>query len=177
MNRLAYGLLVTPLILTTAFGLSSCKDDDTTPPDNEPPVIEPIPEPIPEPPAPEPEPPNDPVIGDPVRGRQLSVVCSACHSFEENASPSQKLGPPLYGVYERDVAGVQGYDYSKALTELSGTWDEELLEQFLKSPQSVASGSKMFTSGLSKEQQIKDVVAYLKTLEDDKTSTLSSPAP
>ena len=151
MGRFSKKLIMVPFALITAFNVSACKDEKP------------------------PTPPEESVAGDPVKGKEIALVCTSCHSFEASAKANQGLGPPLYGVYGREIAGVEGYNYSDALKSLDGVWDETLLETFLKSPQSVAKGSKMVTSGLYKEKQIKDVVAYLKSLEED-TRSKTKPA-
>lgn len=57
----------------------------------------------------------------------------------------------LANVWERDIASISGYDYSPALTKLSGRWTEKQLRAFLEDPESVAPGNAMPPAGLSGE--------------------------
>jgi cytochrome c len=53
-------------------------------------------------------------------------------------------------------------------------WDYESLDHWLKSPKSMAAGTKMAFSGISNAQARADVIAYLSTLSD---SPVPFPAP
>lgn len=86
--------------------------------------------------------------------------CTACHKAPgENAT-----GPTLVGVYDRDIASVDGFAYSGALTELAGNWDADALNAFLESPKGYAPGTKMTFNGIRKVEDRADMVAYLQTL-------------
>ena len=88
--------------------------------------------------------------------------CVACHKAPgENAT-----GPTLVGVFERDIASLDGFAYSSALTELSGTWTPEALNAFLESPKGYAPGTKMTFNGFRKVEDRADMVAYLQTLSN-----------
>ena len=51
----------------------------------------------------------------PEKGATEAKKCAACHS-EEKGGPI-KIGPPLWGVVGRDIASVEGFEYSEALRE------------------------------------------------------------
>jgi cytochrome c len=77
------------------------------------------------------------------------------------------VGPNLYGVVDRDIAGVEGFAYSATLTEKPGNWDYEALNGFLKSPKDWAKGTKMAFSGIEKETERAGVIVYLRSLSDN----------
>jgi cytochrome c len=86
--------------------------------------------------------------------------CMACHGFEKN-----KLGPHLRGLIGRPIAGVEGYRYSKALKEygVDKTWDITNLQIWLLSPRKMVPKTKMIFAGIKKEQEMNELVEYLKT--------------
>jgi cytochrome c len=75
------------------------------------------------------------------------------------------VGPNLFGVAERPVASVPGYNYSNALKAHQGKWDQATLDAFLKSPKGYAPGTYMTYPGISSERDRRDVVAYLESLK------------
>jgi cytochrome c len=100
------------------------------------------------------------------RGTQTAKQCQACHNFQEGQGP--KVGPDLYGIVDRPVASVSGFNYSSALKgaaqKLGGKWTFDALNKWLTKPSAVAPGTAMTFAGLSNEKQRADVIAYLDTL-------------
>ena len=100
------------------------------------------------------------------RGTQTAKQCQACHNFQEGQGP--KVGPDLYGVVDRPIASVSGFNYSSALKgaaqKLGGKWTFDALNKWLTKPSAVAPGTAMTFAGLSNEKQRADVIAYLDTL-------------
>ena len=70
------------------------------------------------------------------------------------------VGPHLYGVVGREIAGVEGYSYSDALKAKQGSWDLAALMDWLKAPNTFAPGNKM-AMALPDEQDRINVIAYL----------------
>ncbi|WP_186420295.1 cytochrome c family protein [Bosea sp. CS1GBMeth4] len=102
---------------------------------------------------------------DPARGEKAVGACKACHTFEKGGA--NKVGPHLYGVYERNKASVEGFGYSAAMKgKASETWTAENLDQFLKNPKAYVPGTTMAFAGLGKPDQRADVVAYLNSLAE-----------
>lgn len=99
-------------------------------------------------------------------GAQTAKQCQACHNFQEGQGP--KVGPDLYGVVDRPIASVSGFNYSDALKgasqKLGGKWTFDALNKWLTKPSAVAPGTAMTFAGLSNEKQRADVIAYLDTL-------------
>ena len=102
--------------------------------------------------------------GDADRGKKLSKkLCGTCHLFTD--SKKKKLGPTLFNVVNRKIASIEGFKYSKAMSQSDLVWTEENLKTYLKKPRKVFKKTKMSFKGIKKEQDIEDVVAYLKTLK------------
>ena len=81
--------------------------------------------------------------------------CGGCHSVDAN-----RIGPRHRDVVGRKVASVPGFDYSDALKKLGGVWTRARLDTWLRNPQAVAPGTRMFLS-VSDPRQRRDIVAYL----------------
>ncbi|MGD9618118.1 MAG: cytochrome c family protein [Alphaproteobacteria bacterium] len=101
---------------------------------------------------------------DVARGQQLARSCVQCHTFEQGGA--NKIGPNLFGVTERNVASVPGFQYSPALAAHQGEhWNVEGLNVLIARPQQYARGTKMAFPGIPKPQDRADVVAYLQSLK------------
>ena len=96
--------------------------------------------------------------GDTTKGKKVFGKCKSCHKLGDGQNG---IGPHLFKVIGRDVASVSGFDYSNALLEISGKWDQENLGQFLANPKKYASGTKMNFTGLKKSKDRANLVKYL----------------
>lgn len=100
--------------------------------------------------------------GDAAAGEKVFKKCAACHSVEEG---KKKVGPTMFGIVGRPAGSDKGYKYSGAMREAGYAWDEEQLAEFLAAPKKHLPGTKMAFPGLKKEEQITDLIGYLKTLK------------
>lgn len=98
-------------------------------------------------------------------GESEVKVCTSCHSFEQGGAA--KVGPPLWGVVGRPIAGVDGFAYSDALASKEGDWTYQDLDAFIAAPNGWASGTKMSFAGVSNEEDRADILVYLQSLSDD----------
>jgi cytochrome c len=98
-------------------------------------------------------------------GAQIAKQCGICHNFEEGQGP--KIGPDLYGVVDRPVASVAGFNYTAALKAKGGKWTFAALNRWITNPRADVPGTAMTFAGLSNEKQRADVVAYLDTLSKE----------
>ncbi len=99
---------------------------------------------------------------DPAKGEKVWGKCKACHKLEDGANGT---GPHLYGLVDRPIAGVAGFGYSDALAGMSAdAWTVEALDAWLASPKAFAPGNKMTFSGLKKDSDRANLVAYLATI-------------
>ena len=96
---------------------------------------------------------------DAAKGEQSFKKCVACH----NADPggANALGPALFGVMGRPIAGHPGFAYSPALKEAGGAWDWDKMSAWLANPKKFAPGNKMTFPGLSNPQDRANVLAFL----------------
>lgn len=99
-------------------------------------------------------------------GREIAKKCLMCHSLDKDGP--NKIGPHLWDVSGRPKASIADYKYSPALSKIGGSWDDDSLFAFLHKPSSYAPGTKMSFAGLSKPQDIADVILFLKTYVHDK---------
>jgi cytochrome c len=100
--------------------------------------------------------------GDAVAGAKVFKKCAACHVATE---AKNRVGPHLVGIVDRPVASVEGYKYSNAMTAHADevpTWTVEALNDYLHDPRGVVKGTKMAFAGLKKDEEVEDVIAYLK---------------
>jgi len=93
-------------------------------------------------------------------GQKLFKKCSACHTYEKGAA--DKVGPNLWNLINRPLANVDGFAYSKALSEFGGVWGYEELNQFLYKPKQYIEGTKMNFSGLKKSKDRADLILFLR---------------
>lgn len=102
--------------------------------------------------------------GDPARGERSFSKCSACHIIE---NPRTRMGPHLMGVVGRPAGSVADYNYSAAMRGAGANgmvWTEENLRAFLYSPKKLVPGTSMRFFGLWSEDEINDLIAYMKTV-------------
>ena len=104
------------------------------------------------------------VAGDADAGAKVARKCKACHSFDEGGA--NKVGPMLYGVVGRDIASVDGFGYSDAMSGMDGAWDAESLAAFLADPKGYAPGTKMAFAGLKKPDDLENIIAYMNSLSN-----------
>ncbi|MER9545311.1 cytochrome c family protein [Mesorhizobium sp. M0437] len=99
---------------------------------------------------------------DAAAGEKVFAKCKVCHVADKDQN---KVGPSLNGIIGRTAGTHPGFSYSKAMTEAgkSGvTWDEATLTTYLRDPKAMVKGTKMAFVGLKKDEDIANVIAYLK---------------
>jgi len=102
---------------------------------------------------------------DKANGESKAKACQACHDFSKGGA--NKVGPALYDVVGRKIAGVDGFAYSDNLKAMNGkVWDYVALDGWIKNPKAMASGTKMAFGGIANDQARADVLAYLGSLSD-----------
>ena len=98
--------------------------------------------------------------GDAEKGKRLFNRCKACHNL--TATARRRIGPNLDSLFGREAGSREGFKYSKALMDADFTWTEKNLDDWLAQPRSFLPGDKMAFAGLRKEQDRKDLMAYLR---------------
>lgn len=96
------------------------------------------------------------------RGAILGSQCAGCHAFAQGGTDG--LGPNLWGVVGRRIAGREQFNYSPALRAQRGQWTPERLREFLTDPATFAPGTSMQLTAPLHDAQIADLIAYLQTL-------------
>jgi cytochrome c len=90
--------------------------------------------------------------------------CAACHNADNDTN---KIGPTLKGVVGRTAGTAPGYSYSKAMKDAGAAgpvWDEPNLTEYLVNPKAKVPTNKMGFQGLKNPDDIKNVIAYLKSM-------------
>lgn len=93
-------------------------------------------------------------------GAALIKKCISCHSFEQGGA--NKVGPNLWNIAGSNLGANANFKYSDALKSKGGTWTDENLFHFLHKPSKFIPGTKMSFAGISKPQDVADLIAYLK---------------
>ncbi len=92
-------------------------------------------------------------------GERLWRQCQACHRLDG----TDGTGPHLDGVVGREIAAVDGFGYSDALSGLDGAWTPEEISAFIENPRAYAPGTSMSYSGLADIEDRANLIAYLAT--------------
>ncbi len=101
--------------------------------------------------------------GDVEKGKAVFKRCQVCHVHD---AKTNKVGPHLGDVVGRKAGSVEGFHYSDAMKkkgEEGLVWTEENLASYLKDPKAFVPGNKMVFVGLKKDDEIADVIAFLKS--------------
>ena len=99
------------------------------------------------------------IDGDLDRGRKLYLQCRACHSLKENEP--HKIGPNLFKIIGSTAGNMKGYNYSDALSKSEIVWTIENLDLWLEKPYEIIPGNKMVFSGMRKQEDRNDLIAYV----------------
>jgi cytochrome c len=99
---------------------------------------------------------------DAAAGEKVFAKCKVCHVVDKDQN---KVGPSLSGVIGRTAGTHPGFKYSKAMTEAGASgvkWDDATLTNYLRDPKAMIKGGKMAFPGLKKDEDLANVIAYLK---------------
>lgn len=96
------------------------------------------------------------------KGKASANKCLMCHTF--NKGEPNKVGPNLWNIVNDKIGQKDGFTFSDAMKAHGGTWGLEELFHFLHKPRDYIKGTKMTFVGVSKPQEIADIIAYLETL-------------
>ncbi len=102
---------------------------------------------------------------DAAAGEKVFSKCKICHQIGEAAK--NMVGPVLNGVVGRKAGSYPDYHYSDANKNSGITWDEPTLKEYLKDPKAKVPGTKMVFPGLPSDDDIANVIAYLKQFGPD----------
>jgi cytochrome c len=109
------------------------------------------------------------------RGTAAAKKCASCHTFDKGQA--NRVGPNLYGIVDDSKAHAEGFGYSAALKDRAGKgekWTYDSLYAFLENPRGYLQGTTMAFAGIKAPQERADIIAYLRSL-DDQPSPLPAP--
>lgn len=98
-------------------------------------------------------------------GEKVFRKCKSCHQVGEGAK--NRVGPILNGVVDAKAGIIDGFKYSKSLTEMAEgglVWSEAELAAFLEDPRGYMKGTKMAFAGLKDAEDQTAVIEYLKSV-------------
>jgi cytochrome c len=98
-------------------------------------------------------------------GKSIFGKCRACHQVGENAK--NLVGPKLNGLFGRKAGSIEGFNYSDANKNSGITWDDATFREYIKNPKAKIPNTKMVFAGLPDDQDIDDLIAYLKQFGPD----------
>ncbi|MDQ0323289.1 cytochrome c [Pararhizobium capsulatum DSM 1112] len=99
---------------------------------------------------------------DATAGEKVFAKCKVCHIVDADKN---KIGPSLMGVIGRTAGTHAGFRYSTAMVDAGKSgiiWDETTLNTYLRNPKAFVKGTKMAFAGLKTDDDIANVIAYLK---------------
>ncbi|MEE4208783.1 MAG: cytochrome c family protein [Parvularcula sp.] len=104
-------------------------------------------------------PPDHPALGgDATAGKRVFARCMSCHTVQQGQN---RVGPSLYGIVGREAGQVEGFNYSEANANSGIVWTKDVLFEYLEDPQGYIPGTKMIFPGLPKEEDRRNIIAYL----------------
>jgi cytochrome c len=109
---------------------------------------------------------------DATRGANTAKLCMSCHTFEQGGA--NRVGPNLWAVVGRPIAGHGGFAFSPALSSHGGEWSYEELDKYLASPSRAIPGNKMAFNGIRNPKDRANLLAYLGSLG---SAAVPRPAP
>ncbi|KAB1083479.1 cytochrome c family protein [Neorhizobium galegae] len=100
--------------------------------------------------------------GDATAGATVFKKCATCHIVD---SDTNKVGPSLNKLFGRKAGTHPNFAYSTGMKEAGDgglVWDEATLRDYLHNPKAKVKGTKMAFVGVKDEQEITNLIAYLK---------------
>ena len=98
--------------------------------------------------------------GDAAKGEKVFQQCKTCHTLEKGGKNG--VGPNLFNVLGRKAGGVDGFNYSDAMKTSGIVWNEAILAEYVGNPKQRIPNNKMAFVGIKKQDQLDDLIAYLK---------------
>jgi len=106
--------------------------------------------------------------GDAAAGENVFKKCRACHAVGDGAK--NKVGPQLNDLFGRTAGSLEGFKYSKSMVEAGEgglEWNEETIGEYLADPRGYIPKNRMAFPGLKKQEDVDNVLAYLKQFSSE----------
>lgn len=101
---------------------------------------------------------------DAATGARAFKQCASCHQVGPDARAG--FGPQLNGLFGRRAGTTPDFAYSDAMKRSGIVWDERTLSAYLHDPNKLVPDTKMRFWGIGDENEIKALLAYLRTFQD-----------
>ncbi|KQQ47741.1 cytochrome C [Duganella sp. Leaf126] len=101
-------------------------------------------------------------IGNPKAGEIAFRTCASCHQVGKYAQPG--YGPQLNAIVGRKAGTSAGFRYSEAMKRSGLVWTDANLAAFLHAPHDVVPGTSMRFRGIGDDQEVADLLAYLRSV-------------
>jgi cytochrome c len=92
-------------------------------------------------------------------------LCFTCHTIDKGGP--NKVGPNQWNIVGRKKGSHEGFSYSSGMEKMGGEWTYEDINHMIFKPTAFVKGTKMAFAGMPKEQDRADVIAYLRTMNDN----------
>ena len=96
-------------------------------------------------------------------GKLFTKTCGGCHSVGEGARGG--FGPELNGIIGRPAGTTTDYQYSDAMKNSGVVWTRDKLAAYIEAPKKVVSGTRMIFWGISDQEKIENILAYLEAFQ------------
>jgi cytochrome c len=106
---------------------------------------------------------------DAATGARVFKQCASCHQVGINARAA--FGPQLNALFGRRAGATPDFAYSEAMKASGIVWDERSLAAFLRDPNKAVPGTTMRFWGLSDDNEMKALLAYLRTFQQPEPQT------
>jgi cytochrome c len=100
-------------------------------------------------------------------GKTVFSKCLPCHAVGEGAV--NKVGPLLNGLDGRKAGTIPGYSYTAANKASGITWSAAEFKTYIRDPQAKIPKTKMAFAGLTNDNDIANLWAYIAQFKDDGT--------
>jgi cytochrome c len=99
-------------------------------------------------------------------GKELfQKLCFTCHTIDKGGP--NKVGPNQWDLVGRKKGSEAGFSYSSGMQAMGGEWTYEDIDHMIYKPSAYVKGTKMAFVGVPKEQDRADIIAFLRTMNDN----------
>ena len=97
-----------------------------------------------------------------LHGQKIFKKCIHCHTYKSDQG--HRIGPNLYGMFGRKAGKIADYDFSEAWKNADFIWTDKTLDTYLLAPHKMIPNNRMPFDGLSRAEDRKALIAYLKVI-------------